>query len=91
MPRHLQCLDPPKLREQLHPEQGYDDGAHAAHQHRRERAEQGGHGARAEFAERARGADEHEVHRQDPAEHLVRRPRLHQRMADHDADGVAVP
>ena len=33
-------------------------------------------------------AGEHRVHRDDAAEHLVRRARLHHRMADDDADRV---
>ena len=52
------------------------------------RAEQRRHRAGAEIAEIVRGAGEHAVDRADPAAHLGRRAKLHQRKADHHADRV---
>jgi len=84
----VEPAESPQLRRRERHCGDHDERAHAAADHRKDRAEQRRDASRFEPPELVRRADEHSVDRRNPASHLVGGEDRRQRMAHDDADVI---
>jgi hypothetical protein len=84
----VEPAEPSQLRRRERDRGDHDERAHAAADHRKDRAEQRRDASRFETPELVRCADEHSVDRRNPATHLVGGKDRRQRMANDDADVI---